>query len=497
MPQQVPLFRAARLVGVSRSALQRRIHDEGINTFEGTIKLSDLATLYPKADLSHDSEYERVQDIKATAYTKRVRERIMPDAEILVSRINEFAQELGATRTQLAQYQSIIMQIVDRLKTIDDITEQSTSETDTAEQTREAIQTLINHINISLSEINSDKESERDILAHDTVLRIMAAHIKIQPSNHEYWLEGNTSLLEAGVQSGLSLNYGCTNGNCGLCKARLVSGEVKKIRNHDYVLSEAEKNMNYFLMCSNTAVSDLVIEALVAKDENDIPRQEIITKVKKLDRLSENILELHLQTPRVQRLRFLAGQSVTLTLPDGESVELPVASCPCDDRNLLFHIHTHQGDVGQAMINTLAKGNEVMVVGPHGDFLLDEESNHDQIYIAFDTGFAPIKSLIEHAMALDESSSMYLYRVAEKKEDLYLHNLCRAWSDALENFHYFPVINGNLAQEILKNETTIQPENCDFYLAGTESQITTTKDKLINSGFIEKHFASSIIEQHN
>ncbi|WP_455216899.1 2Fe-2S iron-sulfur cluster-binding protein [Kaarinaea lacus] len=496
MPQQVPLFRAARLVGVTRSTLQKRIRKEGITTFEGSIDLSDLAMLYPRANLSHDSEFERVQNIKATAYSKRIRERILPDVEVLISRVNEFARELSATRTQLTMYHSIVRQIIDRLKTIEHDIEKNNQQNidqpgkdNSLIHTREAIQTLINHINISFAEITDNNDLESDLLAQDTILRIMAAHIRIQPSNHEYWLEGNTSLLEAGVQSGLSLNYGCTNGNCGLCKARLVNGEVKKIRNHDYVLSEAEKNMNYFLMCSNTAATDLVVEALVAKDENDIPRQEIITKVKKLDKLNDNIFELHLQTPRVQRLRFMAGQSVTLDLPDGVSLELPIASCPCDDRNLLFHIDTRQNGIGQALNDVLSRGNEVMVVGPHGDFLLDEESDHDQIFIAFDVGFAPIKSLIEHAMALDEASSMHLYRIADTNEDLYLHNLCRSWDDALENFFYHPLVGEDLMKSLTSNHKNFV--DYDFYIAGNKEQSVLTQENLLGAGVPGKQVSTA------
>jgi CDP-4-dehydro-6-deoxyglucose reductase len=485
MSEHIPLFRAARLVGVSRSTLQKSIREGGLEAFEGTISVPDLAKLYPKADLSHDSEYERVQNIKAHAYSKRVRERVMPDPEILVSRVGEFAQELGVTRAQLVKYQSIVKQITNRLKTIEQSADQLVTSNEVIDDTRNDIQKLIRDINSSVLDIDNVNDFTKDLLAHDTVLRIMAAHVKIQPSNHEYWLEGNISLLEAGVRSGLALNYGCTNGNCGLCKARLVSGEVKKIHNHDYVLSSAEKNMNYMLMCSNTAVTDVIIEALEAKDEHDIPQQEIITKIKKVEKLNDSILELHLQTPRVQRLRFLAGQSVTLTLPDNQAMDLPVASCPCDDRNLLFHIHPlHDDETMEGISDKLSKGSEVMVVGPYGNFLLNENSDHTKIFIAYDTGFAPVKSLIEHAMALDETSPLYLYRIAEKKEDLYLHNLCRSWSDALDDFHYFPVINNDPLPALTTNHHDLN--DCDIYISGEEKNTTFIKDKLLDAGVPEE-----------
>jgi len=484
MPQRLPVFRAARLVGVSRNTLQKKIRKEGISTFEGSIDISDLLSLYPKADLGHDTEYERVQHIKASAFAKRVQERVLPDIETLAIRLTDLSHGLAESQRQLSAYQNIITQVVKRLSSIDP----------SQSQNQQQIDALLDWIKISRPVLNKNPDPEQDLLAHNTVLRIMSAHIKIQPSNHEFWLEGNGSLLEAAVQSGLSLNYGCTNGNCGLCKARIVSGEVKKIQNHDYVLSEAEKNMNYILLCSNTAVSDVVIEALEAKDENDIPHQEIATKVKRIDQLNDNVVALHLQTPRVQRLRFLAGQSVTLTLPNGKTADLPVASCPCDDRNLLFHIDNNPSNTTESYISkALSKGDEVTVTGPHGHFLFNENSKRTQLYIAYDTGFAPIKSLIEHAMALDESANMHLYWVADKQEDLYLNNLCRSWNDALEDFHYHPTIGKGIKQSIDADQINVT--DCDVYLAGTEKQTGDAGNWLLNNGLPEEQlFMNSISE---
>ncbi len=485
MSQRLPVFRAARLVGVSRNTLQKKIRQEGISTFEGSIDISDLLALYPKADLGHDTEYERVQNIKATAFAKRVQERVLPDIETLAIRLTDLSHDLAESQRQLSTYQNIINQVLKRLSNI----EPSQSQNENQQQ----VDQLLDWIKISLPDPNKNPDPEQNLLAHNTVLRIMSAHIKIQPSNHEFWLEGNSSLLEAAVQSGLSLNYGCTNGNCGLCKARIVSGEVKKIQNHDYVLSEAEKNMSYVLLCSCTAVSDVVLEALEAKDEHDIPHQEITTKIKKIDQLNDDVVALHLQTPRVHRLRFLAGQSVTLTLPDGSAADLPIASCPCDDRNLLFHISRSSADSNKKLIeNTLTKGDEVIVTGPHGDFILDENSKRTQLYIAFGTGFAPIKSLIEHAMAIDESANMHLYWVTDKQEDLYLDNLCRSWNDALDNFHYHPTIGGNELMQSITNDK-ISLADCDIYLAGTNIQTNDAKKWLLNNGLPEEQLFTNNI----
>ena len=473
MPENLPVFRAARLVGVSRNTLRKKIRQENVRTFEGTISVADLLTLYPKADLSKDSEYERVQHIKDAAFAMRVRERVLPDTQTLASRLSDLGHTLVETQAHLSQYTTVLEHVAERLSIME-----------SGKHSQKDIHALLNWIKSNIPTPENITSPEQELLAHNMVLSIMSAHIKVQPSNHEFWLEGKNSILEAAVRSGLSLNYGCTSGNCGLCKARVVSGDVRKIQYHDYVLSEAEKNMNYVLLCSCTAVSDLVIEALEAKDENDIPRQQITTKVKMADQLNENVLALHLQTPRVQRLRFLAGQSVTLTLPDNSTIDLPIASCPCDDRNLLFHIpHDESNAPEKFKGDGLAKGDEVIVTGPHGHFLLNENSGRPQLYIAYGTGFAPIKSLIEHAMAIDEDSTMHLYWIIDKEEDLYLNNLCRSWNDALDDFHYHPTIGRDISQTI--NDEQINLTECDVYVAGTEVQISNAKEWLYHNGLVE------------
>jgi CDP-4-dehydro-6-deoxyglucose reductase len=71
--------------------------------------------------------------------------------------------------------------------------------------------------------------------------------------------------------------------------------------------------------------------------------------------------------------------------------------------------------------------------------VLDENSNRPLIFVAGATGFAPVKSLVEHALALDVAETLHLYRISSGNDGHYLDNLCRSWSDALDNFHYIPL----------------------------------------------------------
>lgn len=264
-----------------------------------------------------------------------------------------------------------------------------------------------------------------------------AATVRLIPGDHIFSVEGEETILEAALRAGLSVNYGCSNGNCGDCRARVIEGEVRKVRPHDYVFSEAEKQQAYTLMCSVTPVTDLLLEAGLAEGPEQIPVQRISATVRGIERPDPQVLILRLQTPRTQRLRFLAGQSVRLDLGAGLSSTLPLANCPCDDRNLVFHLDALKDDPFTAhCLTQLSKGASVDIEGPEGDFVLTDEHPGPLIFLAMDTGFGPVHSLVEHVLAQETGAALDLIWVASGERAHYEDNLCRSWHDAFDGFRY-------------------------------------------------------------
>ena len=116
----------------------------------------------------------------------------------------------------------------------------------------------------------------------DNILRVTAAQVTVLPSKQDFLVEGMTPLLEAAMRSGIRAQLRLQRRQLRFVQGQVLSGEVKKTRQHDFVISEAEKNQGYILLCSNTAVSDVVIEATVADSVQDIPFQQISARVKNL-----------------------------------------------------------------------------------------------------------------------------------------------------------------------------------------------------------------------
>lgn len=475
MPELLSLTRAARLVGVTRGILQQKIKDGELPTFEGKVTSQDLLRSFPQARLEDNTVIERLTAIKDSAFAARMRERILPDPEVLLTRLERVSEELVTAKKQAEHYRAQVVRVQEHLA---QLTPAANNRTDLL-----ALQRWLQQWAHEALAPTLDGAAD-PLLVQDRFLRIMAAHVRIQPSNHEFFVEGSDSILDAALRSGLALDYGCSNGNCGLCKAKIIEGEVKKLRPHDYVLSEAEKLQGYALLCSHTAVTDLVIEAPEAGGAQEIPLQHIAARVRRLEQLNTDALVLHLQTPRTDRLRFLAGQHATLETANN-SAELHIASCPCDDRNLQFHILRDNGPFALEVFTKLKIGDTVAVDGPRGQFLLREESQRPLAFFAFGDGFAPIKSLIEHAMALNAVETIHLCWLAPDASGHYLHNLCRAWADAFDDFHYHRVIARDIPLHQAAIEFALRIPNIlrsDVYIAGHEHEVQTFSKALLGAG---------------
>jgi CDP-4-dehydro-6-deoxyglucose reductase, E3 len=484
MSHLLPLSRVTKLVGTTRHALQEMIRSGSLDTFDGMVELNELLRAFPDTKWEDDAEFRRITEIKEKAFGKRVFERALPDKEVLAARLFELGNEYAATKALLMHYSQVLSWLDEK---IDEIEEEQSPE-EHSKETRHALHVLRAFIVRHLAEIPPDAAKVQALIAHERILKIMSAHVTIKPSEHEFVVESNDTLLEAALRAGVSLNYGCSNGNCGDCRARLVSGEVKKVRAHDFILSQAEKDAGVILMCSCAAVNDVVIEANVA-GAKDIQEQQLAAKVKSVEVFNPQVTSLHILAPRSQRLRFLAGQSVRISA-QGVSGLYSIASCPCEDRHIEIQImHNTDDDFSKLLLDGLKANDNVELAGPYGEFVLEDASTRPIIFIAFGVGFAPVKSLIQHAMSLDLAESIDLHWLADGTGH-YQNNLCRAWADALDNFSYIPHTQSSDVEstiaDIVKDYSDLH--RFDVYASGTTAQQQITKQLFLKHGLPEQHW---------
>jgi CDP-4-dehydro-6-deoxyglucose reductase len=494
MTQLLTLSRAAQLIGVTRGTLQKKIRDGELDAHDGLVASEELLRVYPDLRLEESGAFERVVQIKEQAFGKRVRERMLPTQEVLAQRLFAQSMELADVRRHLSRYHDLVAVLRERIDELAHVAP--------AEQLAE----LGRLLDDGLASVLGSQEPADPVAVMDDMLRVITAHVTVRPSGHEFFVEGSETVLKAALRAGLAPSYGCGNGNCGLCKARVVKGEVRQIQHTDYPLSAVERAQDYVLLCAHTAVSDLVLEMIEAGSPADIPEQHIVAKVRSVSSLDARTLLLHVQTPRTNRLRFLAGQNVSLGVVSGNasfSSEYPVASCPCDDRNLLFHIsrdHATRGDEFAARLFAGAvKANDAVDVrGPWGNFVLRQDSARSLAFLCCDTGFAPIRSLVEHALALDTVAAMALYWAATPSGGQYLANQCRAWADALDDFRYRAFAAEDEAAAGTASAGALVADlpdlhDWDIYLAGPDAYVAAAMAALGAAGVTEEHIVATVL----
>lgn len=427
MAHQLPLSRVARLVGVPRSTLQRMAQSGELACFDGQVDVEEVLRLFPEARLEDDTEFQRIEAIKAAAIAKSAVKAELPDAAVLAERLGELSRDYASARALVFHHERVhrwLEEKLDEAREVGDIT-------------AEAAGRLKAWLVRELAAPSAATGRWEKLIARERMMRILSAQVKVLPKGYTFDIEGNETLLEAGLRAGLSFAYGCSNGNCGDCKCRVVAGEVVKVRPHDYVIPEAEKQRGTTLMCSYAPVGDVTIEANLA-GVDDIPEQTIKARVRAIEPLGRDMIALHLMTPRAERLRFLAGQRVRLSA-GGASEDLWVASCPCEDRRVEVHVRRDSASAfARHLIDGLKSNDEVLIEGPHGSFVLDEDSPRPVLLVAEGCGYAPVRSLVQHALSLEHAPTIAIWWLAGPAGH-YQENLLRSYAAALDNFSYVPV----------------------------------------------------------
>jgi len=323
----------------------------------------------------------------------------------------------------------------------------------------------------------------------------MFSIVELHPSGHRFQAELGETVLEAALRAGRSPAFGCANGSCGECRARIIEGEVEPVRFHDYYLTEAEKRAGYALLCSVAPLGDLVVESTEASGVDDIAPQQVRARVTRVEPASDDHAVVHLKVQRARVLRYLSGQRATVRFDGVPPCETWLASCPCDAVNLRVHVQREAGNAFAGFVfHGLRRGARATVEGPTGRFVLDDDSPRGLLFVAYDTGFAPVESLIEHAINLELEVPIRLVRVVPGQGLPYRHNYCRAWADALDDFHYRVVETAGdgeswhtIASRALQAASLPRPnlgviDTVDTYVAGPAGFVDACRYRLLESG---------------
>ncbi|MCK4706977.1 MAG: 2Fe-2S iron-sulfur cluster binding domain-containing protein [Gammaproteobacteria bacterium] len=319
----------------------------------------------------------------------------------------------------------------------------------------------------------------------------MSFLITLADEDVQFHCEANQTVLDAALQQGVTISYGCKNGLCGSCKGSLIAGEITYPDGQPDGISAAEISSNEALFCKATPLTDLSIKVKVIQQQPNIEVKKLPAKVKEIEHLSEDVIQMILQLPAIEPFEFKAGQWIYFVLKDGRKRAFSIANSPNDKNELELQIrHAFGGVFTDFVFNNLKAGALLQIEGPHGTFFYQQD-NCPILLVAGGTGFAPIKGILEEMLEQQPKQSIHLFWGLRTKKDLYLQDLIKNWTEKF-NISYTPVLSepekgsdwegktGYVHQAVL--EEYPQLSEYAVYMAGPPQMIQSCQDSFVQAG---------------
>jgi CDP-4-dehydro-6-deoxyglucose reductase len=331
----------------------------------------------------------------------------------------------------------------------------------------------------------------------------MAYTVTLKPSGHTYPVPADTTLLQAALDAGLTLPYGCRDGACGACKGKVVEGLIDYGKAQEHALTPEDRDNGLALLCCAKPLSDVVLEVREVSSQKDIPVRTMPCRVHEMRKVADDVMVLRLKLPNNERLQFLAGQYVEFLLPEGKRRAFSLANAPHEDEILELHIRMIPGGTFTEQLFSSMKVKDILrFEGPLGTFHLHEESNKPIVMVAGGTGFAPIKALVEHAIHSHIKRPMAIYWGAKNRAELYLPELPQQWAAAHPHITYVPVLSepaagdawtgrtGFVHQAVLEDVSDLSSHQA--YVCGAPVMVEAAQRDFVGRGLPADEFFADI-----
>lgn len=322
--------------------------------------------------------------------------------------------------------------------------------------------------------------------------------IENQATGKVFRSDGDSAILEDALIHGVNFPYGCQKGFCGKCKASIITGEVAYEGEAPNGITPEEIADGMALLCQCRAKSDVTLVVNELDNVADIEVRTLPCKVQSIKRFNHDVIQLFLKIPDALSLQYLAGQYIDLIHPDFEPRAFSIANAPSNNGLIELHVRLIEGGKFTNFIfNQLEEKSLLQLEGPKGDFFFREDSKKPVILMAGGTGFAPVKSIVEHAIATKLSREMYIYWGVRDESDMYM-DLPQQWISEYDNIHFVPVLSqanekwqgrkGFVHQSILKDFEDLT--GYEVYACGPPEMVKSAVKSFVEQGMIQDNFFS-------
>jgi CDP-4-dehydro-6-deoxyglucose reductase len=221
--------------------------------------------------------------------------------------------------------------------------------------------------------------------------------------------------------------------------------------------------------------------------EHTVPapaEQDAAHVVEGIRRRTPSIVEIELR-PVEAPLRFLPGQYVLFGDADHRlpvrSYSVANAPRPGGELTLLI-TEVPGGETSGWVHHRLRAGERVLVSGPYGSFVADEQSGAPALYLAGGSGLAPVRALAEAAVASGRPERATLFFSARTEADLMDVDVFRDWERGRPGFRFLRTLTRAGGEPPLGRIPSLLPElfrdlaGHDVFVAGAPGFVDACAD---------------------
>jgi CDP-4-dehydro-6-deoxyglucose reductase len=315
--------------------------------------------------------------------------------------------------------------------------------------------------------------------------------------------ETGTSMLDSARAEGITLEYSCRTGRCGVCKTKVLSGETEAFKG-ETSLTPDESAAGLILTCCRHALTDVEIDAEDLGALGNIVVKTLPCRIDTISKLADNVVEVILRVPPNSKFTYLPGQYLDIIGEAGLRRSYSIANAQRADGKLELQIR----EVEQGMLSQYwfarAKTNDLLrLEGPLGTFSLRDKDARNIVFLATGTGIAPVKAMLEHLLgnpSLTAGKKVFIYWGGRTLSDIY-------WNPQLQGLDatFIPVLSradaqwtgrtGYVQSALIKD--AIDLTQSVVYACGSEDMIHSARDALTTSGLPVKNFYSDAFVSSN
>lgn len=265
---------------------------------------------------------------------------------------------------------------------------------------------------------------------------------------------------------------------------------------------EADQGPKQVYTCHVCPVEDseLMIEGVYGPGE--LPMKTIQCQIVSVSPMRGHVYKVILQQPAGKPVKYYPGQYLAIELPGWDYESYYSIACAPEGRELELHIQADPHlEKAQEVIDFLKSNQSIGIKLPMGEACLHDIPEQEVLLLAAGTGFAQMKSIIEHLLANEFSHPLRLYWTARKAEDLYALDMLDAWQKRYPNFLYRTIFadidhlatdhHSLMADAVLEDHETLS--DMLVFVSGSPKLVFSTMDALEAAGLEESQFRSDVL----